>query len=216
MTLSQKRLALPGRTASPQRALSRRLISRTDEIVNEDEVADQAAEENPIDADTLDGGDASVNVSDDPEQLREELQRSADRLLRLQAEMQNLRDRTSREITDVRRYASLPLLRDLLPVVDNVTRAIESAENREETSGLLEGFQMVRQQLLTVLQQHHCTEIEAAGQPFDPNQHEAILQQPSDEHPPGMVIMVTQPGYQLHDRVVRASQVIVSTGPVGE
>ena len=181
--------------------------------MNEDEGAEQAAEENPIDADTLDIGEASVNVSDDPEQLREELGQNADRLLRLQAEMQNLRDRTSREITDVRRYASLPLLRDLLPVVDNMTRAIESAENSEETGSLLEGFQMVRQQLLTTLQQHHCTEIEALGQPFDPNLHEAILQQPSDEHLAGVVIMVTQPGYQLHDRVVRASQVIISTGP---
>ncbi len=184
--------------------------------MNEDEGAEQAAEEKSVDANTLDIGEASVNVSDDPEQLREELGQSADRLLRLQAEMQNLRDRTSREITDVRRYASLPLLRDLLPVVDNMTRAIESAENSEETGSLLEGFQMVRQQLLTALQQHHCTEIEAAGQPFDPNLHEAILQQPSDEHPAGVVIMVTQPGYQLHDRVVRASQVIVSTGPADE
>ena len=58
--------------------------------------------------------------------------------------------------------------------------------------------------------------IEASGVVFDPNLHEAILQQPSDEHPAGVVIMVTQPGYQLHDRVVRASQVIVSTGPADE
>ena len=110
----------------------------------------------------------------------------------------------------------MPLLRDLLPVMDNITRAIESAENAESAEGLLEGFRLVEQQLLTVLSQHHCTEIEGVGEPFDPNHHEAILQQPSDDYPPQTVALVTQKGYRLHDRVVRASQVIISTGPEQE
>ncbi len=183
-------------------------LDRREEAVQDDDLVGQTA-----DVFGLDGADAPENLSDDPEQLREELQQATDRILRLQAEMQNLRNRTSREIADVRRYAFLPLLRDLLPAVDNITRAIESAENAESTEGLLEGFKLVKQQLLAVLSQHHCTEIEAIGQPFDPNHHEAILQQPSAEHPAQTVTLVTQPGYRLHDRVVRASQVIVSTGP---
>lgn len=139
-----------------------------------------------------------------------------DRVLRLQAEMENLRSRTAREINDERRYAPLPVLRDLLPVVDNIDRAIQAAEKSQEAATLLEGFKLVRQQLLTVLEQHNCRPIEAVGEPFDPQYHEAILQQPSEEQPANHVLMETQTGYQLHDRVVRASQVIISTGPASD
>ena len=144
-----------------------------------------------------------------------ELAAANDRLLRLQAEMQNLRNRTAREIADERRYAALPVVRELLPVVDNIERAIEAAEKAGEAETLLEGFRLVRQQLLTLLDHHHCERIEALGQPFDPHFHQAILHQPSPEVPPDTVTMVTQQGYTLHDRVVRPAQVIVSSGPAG-
>lgn len=142
-----------------------------------------------------------------------ELAAANDRLLRLHAEMQNLRNRTSREIADERRYAALPVCRELLPVVDNIDRAIEAAERAGEAETLLEGFRLVRQQLVTILSQHHCEPIDAEGQPFDPNFHEAILQQPSPDHEAGSVMMMTQTGYRMHDRVVRPAQVIVSSGP---
>ena len=150
---------------------------------------------------------------DSPEGVAAELNEQKDRYLRLQAEMQNLRNRTTREIADERRYGPISLLRDILPVVDNIDRAIEAAGQEGETSGLLEGFQLVRQQLLGVLEQHKCVAIEGLGEPFDPQVHEAILTQPSEEYPANHVTMVTQQGYQLHDRVVRPSQVIVSAGP---
>jgi molecular chaperone GrpE len=188
-------------------------------------------------------------------ELAAQLAQEKDRALRLQAEMENLRGRTSREIAEERRYGSLPLVRDLLPVVDNIDRALQSTEDQNgteaddplrekqetdvgsaairQTAGgstvndtndaagdqsrvqesLLEGFKLVRQQLLSLLDQHHCHPIEAEGQLFDPQFHEAILQQPSDDHPAGTVLMVTQTGYIMHDRVVRAPQVIVSAGP---
>lgn len=136
-----------------------------------------------------------------------------DRLLRLQAEMQNLRNRTSREIADERKYAALPILRDLLPVLDNIGRAIEAAEKAGEAENLLAGFRLVRQQLSTILSSHGALPIEALGQPFDPNFHQAILHQPSGDAPANTVTMVTQEGYKLHDRVVRPAQVIVSSGP---
>jgi molecular chaperone GrpE len=136
-----------------------------------------------------------------------------DRLLRLQAEMQNLRNRTSREIADERRYAALPVLRDLLPVVDNIDRAIDAAEKAVEAENLLAGFRLVKQQLHTILTNHNAELIPAEGEVFDPNFHQAILQQPSAEVPAGNIIMVTQPGYKIHDRVIRPSQVIVSSGP---
>jgi molecular chaperone GrpE len=143
----------------------------------------------------------------------DELAAANDRVLRLQAEMQNLRNRTSREIADERRYAALPVLRDLLPVVDNIDRAIEAAEKAGEAENLLEGFRLVRQQLMTTLGRHQCEPIPAEGQPFDPNFHQAILQQTSAEVPAGHVMHVAQSGYKLHDRVVRPAQVIVSSGP---
>lgn len=130
--------------------------------------------------------------------------------------MENLRGRTSREIRDVHRYASLPLLRDLLPVCDNVARAIQAAQDTAGAESLVEGFELVAQQLASVLAAHDCTLIDALGQPFDPNLHEAISQQPSAEHPKGTVILVTQTGYRLHERVVRPAQVIISTEPPSE
>lgn len=142
-----------------------------------------------------------------------ELAAANDRLLRMQAEMQNLRNRTSREIADERKYAALPVLRDLLPVLDNIDRAIEAAEKAGEAENLLEGFRLVRQQLVTTLANHGAEPIEALGQTFDPNFHQAILHQPSQDAPADTVTMVTQQGYKLHDRVVRPTQVIVSSGP---
>jgi molecular chaperone GrpE len=145
--------------------------------------------------------------------LATELATANDRALRLQAEMQNLRNRTAREIADERKYAALPALRDLLPVVDNIDRAIEAAAKAGEAGNLLEGFRLVRQQLATVLSSNNCEPIEAEGRQFDPNFHQAILHQPSPSVPAGTVTMVTQVGYKLHDRVIRPAQVIVSSGP---
>jgi len=135
-----------------------------------------------------------------------------DRNLRLQAEMENLRQRTAREIRDERRYAAMPLVRDILDVVDNVDRAIQAAEQTADAESVLEGLRLVAQQLQGTLAKHNCKSIDAIGEPFDPNLHEAIQQMPSEEQPAGNVSLVTQVGYQLHDRVVRPSQVIISTG----
>jgi len=144
---------------------------------------------------------------------QQELDQARDRILRLQAELENLRKRTRREMAEQIRYACLPLIRDLLPVMDNIVRAIEAAGNSGEEKGLLDGVKMVQQHLQTALTDHHCTEIESLHKPFDPHLHQAISQQPSAEFPPGTVLAVPQTGYQLHDRIVRPSQVIVSTAP---
>jgi molecular chaperone GrpE len=163
--------------------------------------ADEAAKEERAAMETID-------LSQLPE-----LAAAKDQLLRLQAEMQNLRNRTSREIADERRYAALPILRDLLPVIDNINRAIEAAEKAGEAENLLAGFRLVKQQLESILTRYEAEAITGEGEPFDPHFQEAILQQPSADVPSGHVTMVTLPGYRLHDRVVRPAQVIVSSGP---
>lgn len=183
--------------------------AQTDPAVDDVSDADQQAAgqgEKP-DAAERDGPDEGPGEID---RLRAELDEAKDRGLRVQAELENYRKRVARQMEEERRYAHMPLIRDLLPVWDNMGRAIEAAEKAHETASLLEGFKMVAGQLEDVLQRHHCTRIEALEEPFDPNLHEAIFQQPSDEHPANTVLQVTQTGFCLHDRVVRPSQVIVS------
>lgn len=168
------------------------------------------------DASAADSGESTVAGATPPgelETLRQELEGAKDRALRLQAELENYRKRVRREMDDERRYAQLPLLKELLPVIDNIGRALQAAEKKTDGAGLLAGVKLVAQQLDGVLGRHHCQRIEALHQPFDPHLHEAILQQPSPDHPAGTVLNVTQEGYQLHDRVVRPAQVIVSTTP---
>jgi molecular chaperone GrpE len=149
--------------------------------------------------------------ADSTTKIQAELQAAKDRELRCRAELDNYRKRAARELDEQSRYANMALLRELLPVLDNIERAIAAADQHTDAAALLDGFKMVQQQLEEVLKSHACLRIEALHAPFDPNLHHAVMQQPSDEHPANTVLMVTQNGYQLHDRVVRPSQVIVST-----
>jgi molecular chaperone GrpE len=180
------------------------------------ETADERADEAAADAHDAPAGDDSPadagdgSAAGDAKDLQAQVDRLNDRVLRLQAELDNVRKRASRELAEERRYAALPVVRELLPVVDNIERAVSAAEGAAD--GLLEGFKLVAQQIQAVLAQYHCAKIEALGEPFDPNFHEAIGQQPSDEHPPGTVMMVVQDGYRLHDRVVRPARVMIASG----
>jgi molecular chaperone GrpE len=149
------------------------------------------------------------------DKLKAQVAEANDRALRSQAEIENVRRRFRRENEEAIMYANKPLLSDLLPVVDNIERAIESANSNTDVSGLLEGVKIVAEQLLNVLEKHNCPRIAAEGEQFDPELHQAILQQPSDQ-PKGTVITVAQQGYKLHDRLIRPTQVIVSTGPADE
>lgn len=159
-------------------------------------------------ADAILGDEGQINA--EIETLRGELEDSKDRLLRAMADLENYRRRVHREMDDQRRHANTQLIRDLLPVIDNLERALAAADKGGESAGLTQGVRMVVQQLEAALTQHGCVRIEAQGQAFDPNLHEAVLQQPSADYPPGTVIQVVRPGFRLHDRVVRASQVIVA------
>lgn len=148
--------------------------------------------------------------------LQKDLADANERLLRSQAELENFRKRSRREMEEERRYAILPFARDLLPVVDNLERAIGAAQQADGSAGLLEGVNMVAAELQNVLAQHQCVRIEAVGKPFDPNLHQAIAQEPSAEYPEGTVSREAQVGYKLYDRVIRPAQVFVSTGAAQE
>jgi molecular chaperone GrpE len=152
-------------------------------------------------------------AADELQRLSDESKQANDRALRAHAELENFRRRMRREMDEERRYAALPLISNLLAVVDNLDRAIAAAENNEGASGLLQGVKMVQSQFLSILEQHHCRRIGEVGEVFDPNLHQAIAQESSDQIPNGHVTRVAQSGYRLHDRVVRPAQVLVSTGP---
>ncbi len=154
-------------------------------------------------------------VQTELETVRSELDKARDMELRALADLDNYRKRVSRQMDDERRYAPLPVLRDLLPVLDNLKRTLEAGEKSQDASGLLEGVKNTVKQFYTVLERHHCVPIEALHQPFDPHVHEAVLQQPSSEYPPNTVLHEVQTGFKLHDRVVRPTQVIVSTSASG-
>jgi molecular chaperone GrpE len=157
--------------------------------------------------------DDQVFAADNPAdvvKLQQDLAEANERALRVQAELENYRKRTRREMEEERRYALLPFARDLLSVVDNLERALAAAQG--DNGGLLEGVKMVSAQLQNVLNHHQCVRIETVGKPFDPNVHQAIAQEASSEYPAGTVSREAQSGYKLFDRVVRPAQVFVSTG----
>jgi len=147
------------------------------------------------------------------DQLRVELEEAKSRALRALADLENYRTRINRQTAEERKYASIDFMRELLPVWDNIGRALESVAASHNLESLVEGVQMVHQQFLDVLKKHHCEKIEAQFQPFDPNFHASVAQIPSAEHPANTIIEEVQTGFRLFDRVVRPSQVVLSCKP---
>jgi len=136
-----------------------------------------------------------------------------DRWLRAQADLENLRKRTRKEAEEARKYAALPFVRDILPGLDNLGRAIAAGRSTHNCDELIQGVELVHRQIGDVLAKHGVVPIEAVGEPFDPNRHEAVQQAPSEKHPPMTVLDEAERGYMLHDRVVRPSRVVVSSAP---
>jgi molecular chaperone GrpE len=133
-----------------------------------------------------------------------------DRYLRAAADLDNLKKRTQRERTEQLRFAEETLIRDLLPIVDNLERAVAHAQGGGNGHPLIEGVGLVLRSLLDVLERHGVTRIEARGEAFDPARHEAIAQIEIPDQEPNRVVDQHLPGYMLHDRLLRAAQVSVS------
>lgn len=147
------------------------------------------------------------------ESVRAERDQYLDRFQRATAELENFRRRVQRESELSARYASLPLIRDLLPALDNISRTIQAAEQTGKIEDLIQGLQMILAQFDQVFGNHSAKPIPAVGESFDPNLHEALQQVPTDEHPPMTVIQELERGYSMYDRVIRPSKVIVACAP---
>lgn len=157
--------------------------------------------------------DLAAAVLENTEELRNkaaERDKYYDLWLRERAEFENYQKRSQRDQSQERRYAHVPLAFDLLPVIDNLERAVAAAQQANEASPLVQGVALVQAQLLDLLRRHGITPLDAAGQPFDPNLHEAVMQQPTVDVPPHTVLQVLERGFRVHDRVLRPAKVIVS------
>jgi len=144
---------------------------------------------------------------DELRELAAERDKYLDLFQRSQAEFDNYQKRNRRELEVERQFALWPLARDILPILDNLERALASV-NQEST--LSQGVRMVHNQFLETLKRHHIRQIDALQKPFDPNQHEAVMEQPTPDQPAGTVLQVLEPGYLYHDRVLRPAKVIVA------
>jgi molecular chaperone GrpE len=131
---------------------------------------------------------------------------------------ENFRKRALRDRQEAIQYGSQNLVKDLLSVVDNLDRAIDHAQQSEggDLQSLLQGVELVQRELLVVLGKHHVFEIDAMGKPFNPALHEAMAQVEDQKTAPNSIVDVLQKGYQLHDRLIRPSRVVVARGPEGE
>jgi molecular chaperone GrpE len=147
------------------------------------------------------------------EKARDEFQ---DLALRTRADFENYQKRNQRDLANERMYAQTPLAGDLLPALDNLDRALAAARQAGDNGALVQGVALVQNQLLDILRRHGITRIDAQGKPFDPNLHQAVLQQPSAEVSPGTVLQVLEQGYTIHERVLRPARVIVSTAPASK
>jgi molecular chaperone GrpE len=199
-------------------------------------MTEEKKEEKPIEED-LEGVDAETPEADEApsaesgdqkiiEDLKAELAATEeagkafeDRYMRLYAEFENYKKRAAREAKEFRKFANEALVKEMLPVIDNLERAIHSSSSQENNQEnyrdkILEGVTMTLNEILKVLERFNVKAVDALGQPFDPNYHEAVAQEESDVHEDNTVIREFQKGYLLHDRLIRPAMVVVSkAGP---
>lgn len=145
------------------------------------------------------------------QKAEEEAKRTFDRFLRLSAEFENYKKRTAREMEDYRKYAYEAILGELLGVVDNLERAIEAGKQSVgEDNDLLKGIELTLKEILRIFEKFSVKPVKALGEAFDPNFHQAVMQEPTDHVPQNTVTKEFQKGYLLHDRLLRPAMVAVS------
>lgn len=166
-------------------------------------------------------GDRTSAAAGDPELSPEaRLQRAEEaatefreQFLRTAAELENVRRRAARDVEGAHRFGVERLARELLAVVDSIEMGLEAARSGGEAGAVAEGMDATLRLLMSILEKFGVTPVEAAGQPFDPEAHEAILTQPSAAAAPDTVLAVIQQGYRIHDRLLRPARVIVARAP---
>jgi molecular chaperone GrpE len=186
---------------------------KKDEMMGEENITDAATDEEFIDITddaTLDGSSVELDL------LRAERDELRDRMLRALADAENSRKRSERDRREAEQYGGSKLARDLLPVYDNLRRALDAAgeEQRAAANGVIEGVELTLRELLSVFGKHGMTPIAPeAGDTFDPQLHQAMFEAPVPGTKAGEIIQVMAEGFMLHDRLLRPAQVGVSSTP---
>jgi molecular chaperone GrpE len=203
MTTAKRRIPINGQPAAAEDTSAAAARPSSDS----DSVLEQVSPEPAL------GGDAQEpDLEAELEALRHERDVLADRELRLRAEFENYRKRASRDLVEARDRSQGEMLSELLPVLDNLERALDAAEHHDEGK-VLGGVRMTRDLFVELLRRAGVEEIETVGAAFDPHVHDAVVIQPSD-HAEGVVMAVLERGYRQSERVLRPARVVVSSGPV--
>lgn len=148
-------------------------------------------------------------------EMQAEIERLTDERIRAAAEVENMRKRADKQVQDERQYGSAKFARDLLSVADNLRRAIDASSAQRSEPGveaILTGVELTERELLSALEKNGVKRIDAKGQKFDPNYHQAMAEVPGTGQPHGTVVEVIQPGYTIADRLLRAAMVVVAKG----
>ncbi len=182
--------------------------TKSEETVIEDKI-DQKNDSNKEDkAETV---DPLKEMEEKLESMEQEAKENYDRLLRTSAEFENYQKRAAREMNDFRKFANESFVKAMLPVVDNLDRAVESSNNdKHADTSVLEGVKMTVKEILKVFEQYNVKPFESLGKTFDPSLHQAVMQEETEEHPENSVVQELQKGYMMHDRLLRPAMVVVS------
>lgn len=167
----------------------------------------------------IDSGKEDKEKNDDPlkvmearlESMEQESKDSHDRFLRVSAEFENYKKRAAREMNDFRKFANESFVKAMLPVVDNLDRAIESSSDDDHSnSSVVEGVNMTLKEILKIFEQFGVKPFASLGKTFDPALHQAVMQEESDDHPEKTILNELEKGYMMHDRLLRPAMVVVS------
>ena len=156
--------------------------------------------------------EALANLTTEYEAYKTESEKQRDQMLRTIAEFDNSRKRAEREKEESLKYALESFVKELIPTIDSIERAIQSTKESQDVDALVEGVEMIYKGILSALEKRGVTPIEAVNKPFDPMQHEAVMHVESENVPENVVIEEWQKGYMLHNRMIRPSMVSVSKG----
>jgi len=188
--------------------------SKTSQLPNKEDDYTEPNEEIEPDAEVKPDVEFEMDHEAELESARKEAKENYDRLLRVSAEFENYKKRTTKEQIEFRKFANEALIKDLLSIVDNLERAIASAAREsEEVSTFLEGVELTLQEILKIFKKYHVIPIEAIGNPFNPCFHQAVMQTESANYPANTVVEELQKGYMIYDRLLRPAMVVVSKSP---
>jgi len=186
-------------------------IDAEEAATNQDNENPAPADDQPLEGETDSAEKSLKEMEAKLETMEKEAKETYDRLLRVSADFENYKKRASREMEEFRKYANQALLKEMLPVIDNLELAINSSNDGEKADqSLIEGLNLTLNEILKVFEKFHVKPIEARGKTFDPTFHDAVMREETDDYKENTVISEFQKGYLIHDRLLRPAMVVVA------